>query len=241
MTQQTINVQSSSSAVRDVIQSLPQELASSRNLVVQKVLERIGIAILGKIEESFKVKSAGGTDEAGDRWAPLKLATIAYGRAKRNKRESARDTRPSQGLTKKQQTRWWDLYKQGLAIFKGDKASAAKRAWSIIKRQGARTLLDKYGNQRVLILQDSGRLLQSLTPNSGSADQILKVDRGSVTVGTKRPGAMAHHYGSPPRGLPQRKLWPDTQDWPASWWKDITKEVQQGLVEILVDTLKRSS
>lgn len=239
MTQKTINVSSTRDAVREIISSLPEEFSSGGTAVVDVVLRRVGTALLRKIEAAFVVKSRGGTDEAGDRWEPLKPRTVAYSRVKRGKRESARDTRPSQGLTKVQQARWWELYRQGLAIHKGNKASAAKRAWAIVKGEGARTLIDRYGNTRVLILHVTGQLLRSLTPESGSSDQILEVSEGGINIGTKRQGAMAHHYGSPSRGLPQRRLWPETNRWPDSWWQDIIKEVQQGLVEALTENLNR--
>lgn len=234
---QEVHTRLTKEAIARLIRALPQELRAGGS-IPDAVMQCAALALLGRIHKAFLIKSRGGTDEAGDRWAPLKPATIAYGRIKRGKRESARNERPSQALTKKQQAQWWTLYRQGLAMYRGNKASAARRAWGILKRSGAQTLIRKYGSARVSILNDSGQLLRSLTPGSGSGDQIIRVQRGGVSIGTSRPGAMAHHNGSPSRGLPQRKLWPDVQDWPQSWWQDITREIQRGLVELLAQKVK---
>ena len=126
------------------------------------------------------------------------------------------------------QKRWWDLYRQGLAIFKGDKGAAARRAWSYLKREGARTLFDKYSNRSAKILYDTGRLFNSITVGHGWS---------GATIRSNHPAANAHHNGVPGR-LPQRRLWPGPNRWPAEWWKDIINEVAQGVVDITVQTLK---
>lgn len=209
------------------------------------MLTRCGLAALGRIKQAFVVKARGGTDEAGERWAPLSPKTIAYsktrqhGRGGRTKAEKARDAFPSQALNNRQRDRWWALYRQGLAIFKGDKGSAAKRAWGILKREGATTLLQKYGGRQVEILRDTGPLLNSLSPGVATAEQVFKVGPGSVIVGTRRKGAAAHHAGIPGR-LPQRRLWPEPGKWPASWWKDITEQARAGLIDIATKLIKGS-
>ncbi len=129
------------------------------------------------------------------------------------------------------------MYSQGLAIFKGNKASAAKRAWGILKREGATTLLDKYGTRKVEILRDTGLLLNSLSPGVQSAEQIFKVGNAEVTIGTNRKGAAKHHTGIPGR-LPQRRLWPEIQRWPQSWKDDMVEQARDGLVDIIVKEIK---
>lgn len=234
----TVHVRADSEAVCKAIVAALGNLKQSP--AMRPALMRAGFALLGRIRRAFIAKARGGTDEAGDRWQPLSAKTLAYGRrgaGGRSRAEQKRSARPSQSLTAKQQTRWWDLYRQGLAIFKGNKASAAKRAWAISKGEGAQTLISKYGTQQAEILRSTGALLASLSPGAGHPNQIFHAGQGVVTIGTNRKGASAHHNGVPGR-LPQRRLWPDPKKWPASWWKDITDQVRQGVVDAIVQAVK---
>jgi hypothetical protein len=118
-------------------------------------------------------------------------------------------------------------------MYKGDRGHAARRAWFILKAEGARTLLDKYGNRQVEILRDTGLLLNSLSPGVSSSEQILRTGPGEVVVGTNRKGAAAHHYGVPGR-LPQRRLWPEPSRWPSSWWAELVEQARAGLIDVVV-------
>lgn len=205
---------------------------------------RIGLTLLSHIKDAFITKARGGTDESGLSWPPLKKSTIAYSRRHPGvppaKQRAA--FRPSWMLTEKQRERWWTLYRMGLARTRGDKNKAAAYAWAAIKREGAKTLLGVYGNTSVEILRDTGLLLNSLSPgvNPGSVDhQIFDVTPGECIVGTNRKGAAAHHNGIPGR-LPQRKLWPDPANWPASWNEDINQQASEGLIDILTYLLRTS-
>ncbi len=233
----TIYAHTSRAAIRKALVSIPQGLHTG-NPSTNAMMTKIGLTVLGHIKQAFIVKSRGGTDEAGDRWAPLSPKTIAYSRrGGRTRTENKRDTHPSQALTKKQQERWWEMYSQGLAIFKGNKASAAKRAWGILKREGATTLLDKYGSRKVEILRDTGLLLNSLSPGVQSAEQVFRVGQGRMDIGTNRKGAAKHHTGIPGK-LPQRRLWPTPNRWPQSWKEDIVEQARDGLVDIIVKEIK---
>lgn len=238
---QTTHTQVTREAIREALSSISQEVAS-RNPITDAMMQRVGLVILSRIKQAFITKSRGGTDEAGDRWAPLSPKTIAYsktrqrGKGGRTRTEKKRDELPSQALNKRQQERWWNLYRQGLAMFKGDKGSAAKRAWGIIKREGAQTLVEKYGNRKVEILRDTGLLLNSLSPGSSSSDQVFRVGVGDVTIGTTRKGAAAHHNGVLGR-LPQRRLWPAPDKWPDGWWQDIYDQVKIACVDIAIQLL----
>ncbi len=218
-------------AVRTALMHIPQEV--TRGAGSDAVVARVGLAALGRIKQAFVARARGGADESGLRWPPLSPKTIAYGRRGRSKVERARSARPSQALNSRQQERWWALYRQGLAIYKGDKGSAAKRAWGILKREGATTLFDKYKNRQVEILRDTGLLLNSLSPTLGAPGQVFRVAGGSVTIGSNRAGAAAHHRGVPGR-LPQRRLWPEVGRWPDAWWRDITDQVIAGAVDAAV-------
>lgn len=237
MTTETVHVRASHDSVRMAVGDIPRR-GRSGGAEVRAMLERCGLAILGRIHTAFVIKARGGTDEAGDRWAPLSPKTIAY-RTGRTRTERKRAERPSQALNSKQQARWWVLYRQGLAIYEGNKGRAARRAWAILKEEGAVTLYDKYRSKQVEILRDTGLLLNSLSPGRKTTHQILRVGGNWVEVGTNRKGAKHHHEGIPGK-LPQRRLWPDTSRWPTSWWEDIKDQVKQGLVDIALNTVRNA-
>lgn len=236
MTQNIVHTRVTYGNARQAITRLPA-LARAGGPVADAMMVRCGLAILGRIRQSFVVKARGGTDDAGDSWKPLSPKTIAYsrtrqrGRGGRTKAEKSRSNRPSQALTSKQQDRWWEVYRRQLAIRKGNKGHAAAVAWLVLKREGAQTLVDKYGNRQVEILRDTGLLLNSLSPGTTSSDQVFRVGHGEVVVGTNRKGARSHHRGVPGR-LPQRRLWPDPRWWPASWYNDVLDQIRQGLVDL---------
>lgn len=237
--------------------NIPQE-ARGGGSTANAMMVRCGVAALRRIRAAFVVKSHGGTDEAGDRWAPLKPETIAYSRRHRKKLGDPKQSQvfsrakklpwvprpkiraayaPSYALTNRQRDRWWDVYRQGLAMFRGDKSHAARRAWAILKSEGATTLIAQYGSAQVDILRNTGLLLSSLTPGSTVSEQIFRVQPGEVIVGTNRKGAAVHHRGVLGR-LPQRRLWPPVNRWPSSWWEDIAEQGRAGLVDLAIYLVK---
>lgn len=242
MAQNTINVRASNAAIREALLKIPAAAVGGGNLA-NALMTRAGMAALGRIRAAFVIKARGGTDEAGDKWAPLSPKTIAYsktrqrGRGGRTKTEKGRASSPSQALTKRQQDRWWAVYRQGLAMYDGDKGHAAARAWLILKGEGATTLLEKYGHRQVEILRDTGLLLNSLSPGVVGPNNVFRITPGAVIIGTNRKGAMFHHRGVPGR-LPQRRLWPPTNRWPASWWRDIIEQIKAGLIDITLKMIK---
>lgn len=225
-----LHIKKSRKEIKQAIRSIPQDLV--RGGKADKIMAECATAMLELIHDAFVVKSTGGTDESGERWAPLKPTTIAY-RQTRTATQRSRQTRPSQGLTKKQQDKWWEFYRQGLAINKGNKSAAAKFAWAKIKSMGGQTLLTRYGMRRADILNHSGKLLESLTPGSNSPDQVINITPNGVTVGTSVEYAMVHHMGSPAKGIPQRRLWPEPKDWPQSWWDKINERIQLGIANMV--------
>lgn len=245
MTSNTVNVRATRATLRRALSALPAR-ARSGGPVASAMLTRIGLTILGRIRTAFIAKARGGADEAGEAWKPLSPKTVAYsktrqrGKGGRTRTEKKRDARPSQALSKKQQERWWEVYRRTLAASKGDKGRAARTAWAVLKAEGARTLVDKYGGRQVEILRDTGLLLNSLSPGTSSAEQVFRVGPGEVIVGTNRKGAAGHHNGIPGK-LPQRRLWPAPGKWPASWWADVCEQAKQGLLDLAAQLAKEAS
>lgn len=186
---------------------------------VRDLLMESANALLERISEAFRTKSRGGTDEAGDRWAPLSPVTLAI-RARRGDVRS-----PSRGRGKKGKVKYDDV------------TPARRRLLNIAKGRSA--LHDKYGRNapRTDILVDSGALLDSLTPNSGSPYQVIRAGHGRIELGTDRPGAMDHHTGVPERNLPQRRLWPAPGSWPQSWWRDVSDPIVRAIVQTVIERI----
>ena len=242
MSGNTVHTQTTRPQVRQLVTSLPAT-ARAGGHIADAMMVRAGMALLGRIRAAFVVKARGGTDEAGLSWKPLSPKTIAYGKTRqrgrggRTRAERGRDTHPSQALNQRQQARWWEVYRRQLAIYRGDRGHAAAVAWLVLKREGAQTLVDKYGHRQVEILRDTGLLLNSLSPGIQGGDQVFRVFGGGAVVGTNRKGAAAHHRGIPGR-LPQRRLWPEPRDWPGSWWRGIIDQIKQGVVDIFLESMK---
>lgn len=94
------------------------------------------------------------------------------------------------------------------------------------------------------VLTETELLMRSLTPPPKTArgptrrkDQMFRIERNSVVIGTDRPWAYTHHYGIPGR-LPRRPLWPDPANWPPSWWKEICKAAKMELVATITRLLR---
>ncbi len=261
MAEHVVHVRASRAQIRRLVLSLPDASAGGRSEagnLVKQMLIRLGMTLLGRIKRAFIVKAAGGTDESGLRWKPLSPSTIAYKRRHPGLPPPARraSKRPSAALTGEQRQEWWGHYRKYLAVYKGDepkltdeadgKSHAAAMAWFLMKQKGVQTLLDKYGNVPVQILRDTGLLLNSLSPGvedpaTATAipripEQVFRVGRRDVIVGTSRKGAKAHHTG---QGRPKRPLWPEPRDWPASWWDELLEQAKLGVVDVLLYLLGR--
>lgn len=233
MAESIIRVHASRARVRQAIKDAVKA-ASGRGKVNDAALKmqvKLGQALLSRIHAAFQTKSHGGTDDCGLRWPPLSPKTIAYRR--RRGPSSKAGTRPSWILTPKQRSDWWNAYRRGLAIWKGDKTRAAKHAWAKVKGSGAKTVLGTYGNSPALILRDLELLMESLKPGTpGQVPyQVFRVNVDTVIVGTNRPWASVHHKGT--ARIPQRRLWAEPSQWPQAWWDDLARVEQEGLVEIL--------
>lgn len=237
MPQSTVHTRASVDALRRLLSALPEDSKAARTL-----LTRVGLAALGRIRTAFVAKARGGTDEAGDSWRPLSPKTVAYSRRHRGRVKTSHLNKPSSALTTGQRQRWWEVYRKWVAIFHkrrgGGKGAAARIAWATLKREGATTILQKYGSAQVEILRDTGLLLKSLSPGTRSGEQVFRVGRGEVIVGTTRKGAKRHHEGDPSRGLPQRRLWPKTERWPQSWWDDILGEAKQCVLDLATQRVR---
>lgn len=202
---------------------------------VEPLLLDLGLQALTITRETFLVKSQGGTDDAGIKWDELDPRYLAYGRrhaaldsARQSAKAEGRRGRPllTEGLDKAWRGIfvgvWQRLRKQGIKDRQA-KGNAAALAWILVKQRGGRTIFAEYSKAPHLIGQVSGRLLESLSPNSGSPDQILQVEPGRVTAGSKVEYAGPFHA--------KRPLWPE--HWPETWTRRLADTLSDGLKLIL--------
>jgi hypothetical protein len=258
MTTHTVTVRATPAQLARTLRNLPQS-SRGTSAAAKVLLVRCGLALLGKIKEAFLAKARGGTDEAGERWKPLSPFTIAYSRrhpglARKGKGKRTRLHHPSAILSQKQRQRWWEVYGRMKARFSergeaGAKAHAARYAWKVLKDEGAPTIIGRYGATPVEILRDTGLLFNSLSPAIPPAaassapprtkEQVFLLKRAEVMIGTKRKWAWVHHHGS--ARVPQRRLWPRVEDWPASWWAALAEQAQYGVIDVLLYELGRLS
>lgn len=247
--------------VQRAVLDLYQQVTGYRsgNEAARALLVRIGLANLANIKQAFLAKARGGTDITGLSWPKLSKKTVAYSRRHPGVPKGFYRAlySPSWMLTAQQRKRWWKLYRQyGGTGPEGEKYHqrgghnpyAARLAWRILKAEGAKTLLGTYGGVRVEILRDTGLLFNSLSPgvpvdHAGTApprvaDQVFRLERAAVIVGTNRKHARVHHEGL--GHVPQRRLWPDPRTWPPAWWNSILGAAQQGVVDILIEILRHT-
>jgi hypothetical protein len=252
--EQTVYVRTSKAKILAIIRQLSAAACGNvgeAGQVAQALMVRLGMTALARIRDAFVTRSRGLTDEAGLAWPPLSPATIAYSRRHPQVLWPGRlraPYAPSWMLTPKQRVRWWQLASVGGPAY----------AWIITKAEGGKTLIGVYGSTQVDILRDTGLLLNSLSPglftgkplpgpefigpqpNPGEANQVFRLARGEVVIGTNRKYASSHHYGIPGR-IPQRRLWPAPSTWPQTWWDDIASQARQGLIDVAIFMLQRSA
>lgn len=229
---------------------------------------RLAVAFLEKIKLAFITKSRGGTDECGISWPRLSKAYLAYQRRfgpgeKAQLKKGAglgRANRFAPGghdglLTKAQEKEWWAIYCRNLAWLAARepiataKARAASIAWSEMKKRGAKTKLDVFGNREVEILRDTGALFNSLSPgilgelgpnaSYTSPDGQIVVDRpGELLVGTNVEYAKYHQGDEENPG--RRRFFPRPDEIPQHWHDYFAEHADAGL-PIAIEMIARGA
>lgn len=161
-------------------------------------------------------KGVGGNRIVGHRWEGDTLVPVYGGN--------------SGLLNRAQQETWYKVYAKTLAwaaqrFDMGQaKSIAAGHAWNVVKSQGAKTMLEVYGQRQVDILRDTDVLYNSLSPGyfdgeeytkpttEGGDQQIFRPIADGIVIGTSVPYASAHQDG---KGVPKRPFLPERV--PDSW------------------------
>lgn len=249
MTQQIVRFTGGRAQAARTVRSLIASLTGhERTEAAKGVFLVMGMSLLSSIQGDFVTKARGGVGEDGNRWPRLSPKTLAYSRRfgpgeKSQLKKAAglgRANRLAPGgkdglLTAAQLKRWRKIYAGLLARFAvrmdigSAKAKAAAIAWATIKREGAMTKLEVFGNRPHEPLRDTGVLLNSLSVGTfsggtymaprldGGEHQIFELNDRGVTVGTNVPYAGSHNYGDKKRGVPARPFIPPPDKVPDVW------------------------
>lgn len=250
-------------AIIRVVRSLTGK-ESAHAQAAQHVHTTIGLAALSDIKADFIRKARGNVGEDGVKWPPLSRAYLAYGRrfGPGEKAQLKRDAGLGPGnrrrglLNAAQDKRWRQIFGTRLARlaasmpFEAAKSRAAQIAWSTLKKEGAKTKLEVFGEREHEILRDTGVLLNSLSPGeldpgSGdytpTTDQIFNLTGSGVIVGTNVKYASVHQNGSKSKsgrggGIPARPFLPVGKA-PSVWTKRWALEAQDAIHRVMLQEL----
>jgi len=175
--------------------------------------------IFTRIHRSYEIRAAGGTDDLGNSFPPLKKETIArrpigrgeltkFGLDKKSSKVSIGD-RQRGLLSPRENKEWKRIYStklNRLLLFKDEttaKEIAAASAWKEMKEKGAKTKLDTLGSRDVLIMRVTDAIYNSLEPAKGGMNyrprknQLVEIVGGVLTVGTLVDYAKFHNNSRP--------------------------------------------
>lgn len=197
--------------------------------IAEGLLLRMGLTVLGKIQDAYVVKSEHGIDEMGIQWPELSPVMLAL-RSRtgdssarvvtRLKKQMASLSGPRRKLIELHYRRLLELYEspeRGEAT--GSKARRHARfllqkmrpfiptaRYEKIARELRgplkRTLAERLATAHAfaLILRDTGYMLGTLSPQINSPDRILRIGPGFVTVGSN-DRKFPFHQSAKPRKL----------------------------------------
>lgn len=174
MTTKVIHVRSTKAKVKEKIRQLIKT-SLGRQFRSQLVFEYLTL-----VQEAYDIKSDGGTDQFGDKWEPLKPATIAARPIsptdrKRYKLGTVKRTRGL--LTPGQDKRWRGIYyskfKKLVETLPIDEAKtkAAEYAWAVLKGQGAITRIGTLADRDVPIMKDTLQLYDACCPGRMNGEE----------------------------------------------------------------------
>jgi len=196
-------------------------------------------SLFESIYSAYLDKSGHLTDDLGVSWDDLEASTKAYGRLDAREGLSLPGPPGRPTLNKFHDRIWRSLFVLTFHKLKGRlgeetaRKIAASTAWNEVKSLGASTLISLLKSKRIPLMIRSGRLLESLKPVPLGADggyrpqhpdQIMRVRRSGLTLGTKVPYAIFADA--------KRPLWPK---YIGPW---LSKAVDRGRDAVLVHFYK---
>lgn len=232
--------------------------------IVQQLQLAVGTELLGKVKTAYTDKAEGDTDEMGISWPALAASTLALRHKGTSARvvKKLGDSIPNlpkhrQRLIRQQYLRLVELYRA--EEFSSKAGARARRVaqrllrlmrphitaarYKKLTKELAKPLRHDQAQALAiagafsLILRDTGRLLNSLTPGTKSADQVLESEPGQIAVGSN-VDYLKYHQSDRPRKkkrdgtdrLPRRQVLPDdAKPIPPGWWADMLAVYSRGL------------
>ena len=190
---------------------LEREVANRNSRMWKIITSRVIHSLLTDIHKAYMEKSAGGTDELGNKWEDIKPETKAYSRGSEGLGRSRRSRTGRGILTAAQDKMWRMIYSSMLrnlsrVMDEGEaKKIAAGHAWERVKAAGGETKIGLLGGRKVPIMVSSHRLERSLRPGRltkysytpYNKDQKVIVSLNSVTVRSAVPYAKEHKKRPP--------------------------------------------
>ena len=192
--------------------------------VAEGLLLRVGMTLLGKMQDAYVKKSEGGTDDMGIQWQPLSPVTLALRRKEAGARTVERLKAQFDQLPATRRTLITTHYERLKELYRANTpvgAAAKKHAVALLelmqpfisetryrklkseltgRRNGSRDERLALAGAYALILRDTGRMLASLSPQINSPDRVLRVGAGAVTVGSN-VDYFKYHQSDQPRRL----------------------------------------
>ena len=218
----------------------------------------IGQELLNNVHNDYDKMALGQRGEMGYQWQPLSPYTLEHRRGvtKPNPKNIAKYNQwQKDGKQKDYQDAYTKRYEEMLDTLtltgrgRSDPATiaiarevATTYATTLIKDTEDIKRKQAYGNVKILI--DIGTLYNSLAPGvivdgnytvpgtEGGDQQIMRLNAGSVTVGTKVPYGIYHQNGAPNRKppLPRRPFLPIRgSDIPQAWWSRMLQVAQESI------------
>lgn len=244
------------------------------NRLTEGLLTRMGLTLLGKIQDAYVEKSEGRADQMGIQWPPLSPVTLALrNRSSSGPKMVEKMQRALASISNQRRTLIAIHYERLKALYTAEEHRSDWMLGKFLSRHGAsarkhaRFLLEKMqpyisktryeklkkdlaGPHKAdrahrmalvgafaMILRDTGRLLNSLSPQINSPDREMRVMPGSIGVGSNVFYFKFHDSDRPRKlkkdgtpKLPRRQILPDRQHpMPSSWWSDIGATMANGL------------
>ena len=252
MIEQTVYVRADQrEATLQRIRTLPNRLAQGGDSIGQGFRNGLAFGLLQKVSENLVANSERtGNADVDLNWPPLAESTLHQRlHGSQHRSDTTRKSR-EKNLTdsqKKEMRRKVSQLKNEMIEDGVEPAAALGLARAQVFGEYRRAGVDiPTRRELVPILRDTGIGSNALSPvafdpESGSyqppragtnpdtgeqVEPVFENGAGEVTIGVRGYFAL-HHEGGP--RLPQRRLWPEPQAWPQSWW-DHLGEVTDSLV-----------
>lgn len=243
--QTNIKIRGTRREIREQIRHLPEVLSGERPDITglgRTFKSYFAYYWFVKVREAFLIKSNGGTDDTGTQWAPNAKSTIAQRpispgdmRKVRGKNKVPIEGRVRGLLTPAQDALWRAIFVSNYKRLQSRvglgeaKARAAQIAWAILKSRGAQTKIEVFGNRKLPIGQNTGRLLAACSPGRVSdsdyqppEDQGVTFHHGSLDFEINVPYASAFHR--------KRRIWPANYR-AGAWVKFAARKALEAVVQ----------